>query len=574
MSTGSVGTSSGSGKTSKRSFAAALDEGSAQITTEQLEVLRGVAAVDFTQDLTGSSLQAARIRGLMELVEVDQLSLGRHFMAPVEAPSDGEYSFEFFAHTSWVIFVLEQDLSSIGHGVLVKIAGTMDSAATLFPSSGSLVIKQPVKKYLVARLGMGGVLSPLQMEINRVLAASGPGTSMGTAAVGVASSSTSGASPPMKKAAFASVLDINLEEQLVTNKEGAAAKVRTVAALIREMAPQRREYLCPDWEFNVDTVQERLLSQSERSMVMGEEMFAVGQLQRLMWLTVWTDKVKFEGWFLGRLPSGSYSLSLWDFKGPESSGWGFDMAWIGRSNLLEAVGNVEEFLRILKGDAFRGVMNPIRDLWIDPGALVQQYHAVFLQFYLERMMRDYYQDITQTSGKTASLIKGQALGGQAEAVALLRTQVDNFVTLVRGRTLEVAPHTAFYGDPKWIRISYKPPYSTAAGKSGVANGGSTGGGVGTGSGAGSGVRAPVHREGLCVWMLADMLGLKNKTGGRFECRATAGSPPIAHSQLSRVRKSAVLKMLEDPQFLNGARDGLKNAIIEKIEADPKVFRKE
>jgi len=159
-------------------------------------------------------------------------------------------------------------------------------------------------------------------------------------------------------------------------------------------------------------------------------------------------------------------------------------------------------------------------------------------------------------------------------VALLRTQVDNFVTLVRGRTLEVAPHTAFYGDPKWIRISNKPPYSTAAGKSGVANGGSTGGGAGTGSGAGSGVRTPVHREGLCVWMLADMLGLKNKTGGRFECRATAGSPPIAHSQLSRVRKSAVLKMLEDPQFLNGARDGLKNAIIEKIEADPKVFRKE
>ena len=111
---GSVGTSSGSGRTSKRSVAAALDDGSSQITTEQLEVLRGVAAVDSTQDVTGSSLHAARVHGLMELVEVDQWSLGRHFMAPVAAPSDGDYLFKFFAHTSWVIFVLEQDLSSIG----------------------------------------------------------------------------------------------------------------------------------------------------------------------------------------------------------------------------------------------------------------------------------------------------------------------------------------------------------------------------------------------------------------------------------------------------------------------------
>ena len=176
-----------------------------------------------------------------------------------------------------------------------------------------------------------------------------------------------------------------------------------VAALIREMHIGRLEYLCPDWEFGVDAVRERLKCQSERPMICGEETFSLGRMQRLELLTVWKDKEKFEGWFLGKLPSGCYSLSLWDFKSPESSGWGMDTTYLGRANLLEAVENFDAFLGILKGDAFKRCMDPIRELWTEPGALVHQYHAVFLQYHLENMLRDYYQDITLSLGKVARL---------------------------------------------------------------------------------------------------------------------------------------------------------------------------
>ena len=568
MSSGTTSSSNGGSKSSKRSFGEALDEVFTLITKDQMDLLQGVATVDFNQDRTGWSLKTTRFHGLVELVDVGQLGLGRPFMAPTEAPQDGEFSFEFFANTPWVVFVLEQDLSAVGHGMLVKIVGSMDKSATVFPSSGGLVIKQPVTKFLVAKLGAGNIQTTLQGEISRMIAEQGLGASPGLAGGGGASTVASGASPPVKKAAFTSINDINLDERMVANKEGAATKVRTVAALIREMHIGRLEYLCPDWEFNVDAVRERLQCQSERPMICGDEMFSLGRMMRLELLTVWKDKTKFEGWFLGRLPSACYSLSLWDFKGPESSGWGMDTSYLGRANLLEALENFDAFLGILKGDAFKRCMDPIRDLWMEPGSLVHQYHAVFLQFHLEKMIRDYYQDITMSTGKAARLMTGYALKGQTESVALLRANVDNFVTLIRSKTLEGAPHTAFYGDNKWVRITNKPAYPTSPGRS---SGQGAGGG---GSASGAGVRESCHREGLCIWALADMLGLQNKTGGRYVCRPVGSEPPVTHTPLNRVRRSAIVKLLEDPKFLNGARDGLKKAILTKMEAEPKLFRRE
>ena len=76
-------------------------------------------------------------------------------------------------------------------------------------------------------------------------------------------------------------------------------------------------------------------------------------------------------------------------------------------------------------------MDPIRELWAEPGAMVHQYHAVFLQYHLEKMIRDCSQDITLSLGKVARLMKGYALKGQAESVALLRANVDSFVAFIR-----------------------------------------------------------------------------------------------------------------------------------------------
>ena len=214
MSSGTISSSNGGGKSSKRSFGEALDEVFTLITKDQMDLLQGVATVDFNQDRTGWSLKTTRFHGLVELVDVGQLGLGRPFMAPTEAPQDGEFSFEFFANTPWVVFVLEQDLSAVGHGMLVKIVGSMDKSATVFPSSGGLVIKQPVTKFLVAKLGAGNIQTTLQGEISRMIAEQELGASQGLAGGGGANTVASGASPPVKKAAFTSVNDINLDERM------------------------------------------------------------------------------------------------------------------------------------------------------------------------------------------------------------------------------------------------------------------------------------------------------------------------------------------------------------------------
>ena len=52
---------------------------------------------------------------------------------------------------------------------MVRIGGSTDNTATLFPQSGGLIINPPVGKFLVAKRASGALMTALQGEITRVL---------------------------------------------------------------------------------------------------------------------------------------------------------------------------------------------------------------------------------------------------------------------------------------------------------------------------------------------------------------------------------------------------------------------
>ena len=80
------------------------------------------------------------------------------------------------------------------------------------------------------------------------------------------------------------MLDINLVERVVSNKEGAAANVRVIAVFFREMEDSRRLWLAPENEFDVDRVLEKYQRQRERPMTIGDPLYSISRMQTLMHL--------------------------------------------------------------------------------------------------------------------------------------------------------------------------------------------------------------------------------------------------------------------------------------------------
>ena len=565
-----LGIPSGGSSSTKRSFADAFRGHFVQANAAQLQVFRDLAGVDFNLDQTGWTPHAVQLHGFMELVDMANLGTNRPFLAPVTPPLDGRYSFEFLATTPMVIFVLEQDLSLSGHGLMVKIAGSSDTTQTLFPGSG-LIINPPVGQFLVARRSTGPVMTALQVEINQVMidhvTAS---TEPRTAAGGPTGTSSSGGSDCVKKATLSSVLDINGEVRVVYNKEGGNARMQQWAALIREWDPIRiKVFLGSDNNTSIEAIRDGMLSESERVMVLGEAMFSLARIDTILRLEAWKNPEAFRCFLLLDLPVSNWEHSFLDFKHQGSSAWTRDCDPEGLENLLWAAMNWGNFQRVVKGDLFQNVMEPVRTLWEDPVRYVQKYHNEFLHFQLEKMVRLYAQELTKTQGRTARLAGGVAgglaLGGQAESVAVLKWCVNEFVTVVRGGTLEPAPHVRFYGSEQYARIINRPTVRGAKGQ-----GSSPGGEKGSGGKGDKPTATTTHTDGLCIWSIAGQLSMKNKKSELYTCRDMT----LTHKLLKDVTQKTVLKLLDNTEFTAVcSQDALKSAIRAKVVAEAQHFKK-
>lgn len=360
---------------------------------------------------------------------------------------------EGLANGGWSFFVMEQDLSQENQGLLIRIVGTTDPDATLFPRWGGLVIQPPVQGFLVAKKGGSGLPTILQTIITEAM--DEQKAAMGAFA---ARSSPFCTRDAIKKSSLVSVLDINRDTQLMATKEGGASKVERVAGLIREWDKDRMDHFLPNRHFVVSDMQARLLRQSERQMVVGSPFASLSRLSVLTLTEAWTNPIKFERWCLSLVRGADFSESLWDFISPDSSAWGRDTFQLGRHNLLEAVVCWGEFQCIIKGAAFKGCVNSIRDLWEDPEIHLEHYQSTFIHCQLEVMIREYCEELTTTFGKVSKLTVGLPLGGQQESVALLKANVDKFVALFRGGLLEKTPHVSFYESDAFLRIQNKPEW--------------------------------------------------------------------------------------------------------------------
>ena len=549
-------------------------------TPDQIEVITAMADMDLNQDQTGWNIHPQVLIGQLRKLNLAEVKLGTTFVVPGIIPADGDFSMEFLTNSPMIFLAIEQDLLATGGGLLIKMVGTTDKSCALFPTDGGVVLDAAPTSFLAATAGLGGNLTALQALINDAMldhvedrcVRSGrtAGVIGGATGGGTTGGSSSGASPTVKKSSFGHVLDINLVERVVSNKEGAAAKVRVIAAFYREMTDTRRLWLSPENEFDVDRVLEKFQRQRERPMADSDPLYSISRMQTLMHLEACKEPRKFQVWLLGTQPSGDFWTSLWDFKGFERTGWGMDNSLNGRSALLEALENYAEFQNTFKDPGFRSFMAPIRALFEDPGSNVNRIHNVVLQVYLDNMLRDYGNDIAFTAGTASASIVGLTLGGVPESLALLAAHIARFVAFIKSGTVEGMPHTAFYGDPMFTRIRNKPWTTTTARTPppvGVADrGGAQVGGAKT--------NKVYHVHGLCIWSLAGLMKMECKqTQSLYTCRPVPGEAAVVHTPLSKVTQATVLGLLTDTKFTGKAKEHFTTELKTKVLAEGYRFKK-
>jgi hypothetical protein len=136
MSSSSDFTSAVAARDAKRSIAEAMDDAFALASPDQMHVFQEMANLDLNQITTGWTSAACRTNGSLEMVDLAQVVAGEIFMAPSSRSIDGEYPMEVLANGGWSFFVVEQDLSRDNQGILIKIVGTSDPFADLFPGWG------------------------------------------------------------------------------------------------------------------------------------------------------------------------------------------------------------------------------------------------------------------------------------------------------------------------------------------------------------------------------------------------------------------------------------------------------
>ena len=208
-----------------------------------------------------------------------------------------------------------------------------------------------------------------------------------------------------------------------------------------------------------------------------------------------------------------------------------------------------------------GPSKPLRELWEAQERFVDKYHAVYLQFHLETLIRSYFKEVSQTRGTKCYAGHQLPLGGQAESVSLLQHLIAEFAAdLKSGTKWETAPHTRFYGiQERFASITNKPAYPTPSGT------------------VPTRVQKPTHtqpsnrkhHDGLCFWYLAGALGLSDKNAVPYKCHDSN----FQHRALNTVPYKTVQRLLREPAFMNECSSkGIQDRVIAEVPKKKSLFK--
>jgi hypothetical protein len=356
----------------------------------------------------------------------------------------------------------------------------------------------------------------------------------------------------------------------VSDKVEGPKRAKRVAALIREMNPARFEELCDDLVFDPQVVQTKCLLQRDRKMDVAEENHSMSRAKEIDNRTVYKDLIKFERAMLSnwdRLDMGA--ISLQDFARPGTPIFPSNTGYDGRRDLMEALESYATFMRVFKGEAFAGCMKMIRALFEMSGDPMGRYYTNYLQYELEDMIIRYSDDIRTRRRVSvrdppvhSSMFPGQPMQSQQDCCALLALYVDAFVSRVQNNELEAAPHTLFNGpDHVFFSVLNKPLATAVPGSRVVSLHGPNPAGA---------ANRRVHKRGLCVWHIANQLGLKSPTSNAiFQCRDTT----FQHAVLKSITQKEAKALLNDANFVADCKSpSLKAEIMAAVDANPKRFK--
>ena len=271
-----------------------------------------------------------------------------------------------------VVWKLAGDLSESGGGILLDLAGTLNSAAL---PPGLLVGMQIRLDKVPTKFLVGVKTLAIAAAAVKVVVASGPADGHHTISPGKHATDTT----VVRKAAGCVVEDLNGDTYTLRNKSLSAERISRVGGALRECGAPRLNRLMSDLNFVVNDFKGHCLRQSCRTdLPLGDDMLTFTQLKSVMYLDVWLDDDMFAKCFLGLEDGLDWSVSLANFVKEDKCLWGDNFDSRGMDKLMEAAQNFSRFMSIFKGAVYSDVFEELFSEYKDPARLLENYHVDFI----------------------------------------------------------------------------------------------------------------------------------------------------------------------------------------------------
>ena len=245
------------------------------------------------------------------------ISAHGYCLTPLSAPvGNAAWDLTFLSDAEMVVWKVAGDLSDSGGGLLLDLAGTLNSA--VLPPELRVGMQIRLDKAPPSFL-VGVKHLAIAIAAIKVVVASSPEDGRPTISPGKHDPDTN----VVRKAAGCVVEDLNGDLYTLRNKALSAEKISRVGGALRECGSSRLNRLMSDLNFVVNEFKGLCLRQSCRThLPIGDDMLTFSQLKSVMYLDVWLDDDMFAKCFLGLEDGLDWSVSLANFVKEDKCLWG------------------------------------------------------------------------------------------------------------------------------------------------------------------------------------------------------------------------------------------------------------
>ena len=238
-----------------------------------------------TSNLEGQTPRGAMADQFYEFQTHEDVVSGRRLIL---LPLEGPITWASLVDGELVVMGVKVDLPGPEGGLVLTVLGVTGGEAMPKGWPEEMRLKDIPDHLVTVKQSPSGFPSVAEMAVQQVI--EGRQRQGATASRGASSSGGSSVgSDVLKKYAGCRVHDLNGDSHDLLNKEGAARRVEQLSVLVREMAPERREVLCPDLVFSMTLFWSECMRHIDRKQDPRDPLYSIAGMKDIQHLPVMKD---------------------------------------------------------------------------------------------------------------------------------------------------------------------------------------------------------------------------------------------------------------------------------------------